>query len=291
MRHYFLTAREVARLTRILEPGILREALGPPAIAAETDQALLKCGFVLAEGKLLPIAGARLRRRAAADAAHPAGRARPQSGTASARPPLADPERAPRHRTARRSQGGGAVHGPDVRQGAGPPPRQPASRRRALALDPERDRLPRPLHSGLGAHRRADAVRHLPRVHRRRAHDRGDPRAEHAGARRTGGGRAGRHQPGRSPAVAPRAVPGDAAARHRQGTRRRPFRARRRDRAEGRTGARAVGGRDRDGLVAGAAPSAAVSRSRSSATSTTRRPSSTSPTPSSHRSGCACCWC
>jgi [protein-PII] uridylyltransferase len=57
MRHYFLTAREVARLTRILEPGILREALGPPAIAAETDPALLKCGFVLAEGQLLPIPG------------------------------------------------------------------------------------------------------------------------------------------------------------------------------------------------------------------------------------------
>ena len=57
MRHYFLTAREVARLTRILEPGILREALGPPAVAAETDPALLKCGFVLAEGKLLPMSG------------------------------------------------------------------------------------------------------------------------------------------------------------------------------------------------------------------------------------------
>ncbi len=57
MRHYFLTAREVARLTRILEPGILREALGPPAIAAETDPALLKCGFVLAEGQLLPVPG------------------------------------------------------------------------------------------------------------------------------------------------------------------------------------------------------------------------------------------
>ncbi len=57
MRHYFLTAREVARLTRILEPGILREALGPPAIAAETDQALLKAGFVLAEGQLLPVPG------------------------------------------------------------------------------------------------------------------------------------------------------------------------------------------------------------------------------------------
>jgi len=57
MRHYFLTAREVSRLTRILEPGILREALGPPAIAAETDPALLKNGLVLAEGKLLPFAG------------------------------------------------------------------------------------------------------------------------------------------------------------------------------------------------------------------------------------------
>ena len=57
MRHYFLTAREIARLTRILEPAILREALGPPAIAPETDQALLKCGFVLADGQLLPMPG------------------------------------------------------------------------------------------------------------------------------------------------------------------------------------------------------------------------------------------
>src|SRR5215469_7387724 len=57
MRHYFLTAREVSRLTRILEPGILREALGPPAIAAETDQPLLKCGFVLADGQLLAVPG------------------------------------------------------------------------------------------------------------------------------------------------------------------------------------------------------------------------------------------
>jgi [protein-PII] uridylyltransferase len=57
MRHYFLTAREIARLTRILEPAILRSALGPPAIEAETDAALLSAGFVLAEGKLLPISG------------------------------------------------------------------------------------------------------------------------------------------------------------------------------------------------------------------------------------------
>jgi [protein-PII] uridylyltransferase len=55
MRHYFLTAREISRLTRILEPAILREALGPPALAPETDQTLVRCGFVLAEGQLLPM--------------------------------------------------------------------------------------------------------------------------------------------------------------------------------------------------------------------------------------------
>ncbi|ABI61313.1 [protein-PII] uridylyltransferase [Granulibacter bethesdensis] len=54
MRHYFLTAREVLRLTRVLEPALIRAALGPPAIAAETDIALINAGFVLAEGKLLP---------------------------------------------------------------------------------------------------------------------------------------------------------------------------------------------------------------------------------------------
>ena len=57
MRHYFLNARDIARLTRILEPAILRAALGPPAIEAETDKALLDSGFVLAEGKLLPLTG------------------------------------------------------------------------------------------------------------------------------------------------------------------------------------------------------------------------------------------
>ena len=57
MRHYFLTARDIARLTRVLEPAILRAALGPPAIAAETDKALIAAGFVLAEGDLLPVPG------------------------------------------------------------------------------------------------------------------------------------------------------------------------------------------------------------------------------------------
>ncbi len=85
MRHYFLTAREIARLTRILEPAILRAALGPPALAAETDQALLTRGFVLAEGKLLPMPGRDFDAGADPDAAHPAGGARPRPGAASAR--------------------------------------------------------------------------------------------------------------------------------------------------------------------------------------------------------------
>jgi [protein-PII] uridylyltransferase len=57
MRHYFLTAREVIRLTRVLEPAILRAALGPPAVAVETDKTLIAAGFMLADGKLLPMPG------------------------------------------------------------------------------------------------------------------------------------------------------------------------------------------------------------------------------------------
>jgi [protein-PII] uridylyltransferase len=57
MRHYFLTVRTVMRLTRVLEPGLVRAALGSPAIEPETDKALFAAGFVLAEGRLLPIPG------------------------------------------------------------------------------------------------------------------------------------------------------------------------------------------------------------------------------------------
>jgi [protein-PII] uridylyltransferase len=53
MRHYFLTVREVTRLTHVLEPALVRAALGPPAIAPETDMALAADGFVLADGQLL----------------------------------------------------------------------------------------------------------------------------------------------------------------------------------------------------------------------------------------------
>ncbi len=53
MRHYFLVVREVARVTGVLEPALVRAALGPPAIAAETDAALVEAGFVLADNKIL----------------------------------------------------------------------------------------------------------------------------------------------------------------------------------------------------------------------------------------------
>jgi [protein-PII] uridylyltransferase len=53
MRHYFLVVREVARVTGVLEPALVRAALGPPAIAPETDAALVEAGFVLADGKIL----------------------------------------------------------------------------------------------------------------------------------------------------------------------------------------------------------------------------------------------
>ena len=57
MRHYFLTAREIMRLTHVLEPAIVRAALGPPAVTAETDPALIEAGFLLAGGQLLPMPG------------------------------------------------------------------------------------------------------------------------------------------------------------------------------------------------------------------------------------------
>ncbi len=57
MRHYFLTAREVMRLTHVLEPAVLREALGPPAHSAETDAAMAAAGFMLSDGQILPAPG------------------------------------------------------------------------------------------------------------------------------------------------------------------------------------------------------------------------------------------
>ena len=53
MRHYFLTAREVSRLTHVLEPALIRAALGPPAVQRETGADLTALGFLIADGKLL----------------------------------------------------------------------------------------------------------------------------------------------------------------------------------------------------------------------------------------------
>ena len=56
MRHYFLTVREVIRLTQVLEPALIRAAVGMPAVAAAGDDALLAAGFTLCDGMLLPVA-------------------------------------------------------------------------------------------------------------------------------------------------------------------------------------------------------------------------------------------
>ena len=53
MRHYFLTARDVVRLATVLDPAIVRAALGPPAVSPAADEALLRAGFILADGRLL----------------------------------------------------------------------------------------------------------------------------------------------------------------------------------------------------------------------------------------------
>ncbi len=54
MRHYFLTARDVTRLTLVLEPVVVRHTMGEPAVQVETDRALLEAGFVLADGQIMP---------------------------------------------------------------------------------------------------------------------------------------------------------------------------------------------------------------------------------------------
>jgi len=53
MKHLFLTARDVVRLTRLLEPAIERAALGPPAVLPTGDAALAQAGIALADGKVL----------------------------------------------------------------------------------------------------------------------------------------------------------------------------------------------------------------------------------------------
>jgi [protein-PII] uridylyltransferase len=53
MRHYFLTARDVARLSHVLEPELVRVARGTPAVVAATDEPLRQAGLMLADGQLI----------------------------------------------------------------------------------------------------------------------------------------------------------------------------------------------------------------------------------------------
>ncbi|NHN85522.1 [protein-PII] uridylyltransferase [Acetobacter musti] len=57
MRHYFLTVREVMRLTHVLEPTIMRVALGPAAHVMKADDAMRDAGFTLIDGQILPDRG------------------------------------------------------------------------------------------------------------------------------------------------------------------------------------------------------------------------------------------
>ncbi|MFQ3622365.1 MAG: [protein-PII] uridylyltransferase [Acetobacteraceae bacterium] len=52
MKHYFLTAREVRRLTLTIEPVVERAALGPPATNHDTPPAIAAQGFAVEGGKL-----------------------------------------------------------------------------------------------------------------------------------------------------------------------------------------------------------------------------------------------
>jgi [protein-PII] uridylyltransferase len=53
MKHLFLTTRDTVRLTRLLEPGIERAALGMPAVERGRDPALAAQGLAVADGKVL----------------------------------------------------------------------------------------------------------------------------------------------------------------------------------------------------------------------------------------------
>jgi [protein-PII] uridylyltransferase len=53
MKHLFLTARDVVRLSHLLEPAIERAALGAPAVQKAEEPALVAAGIAMADGKLI----------------------------------------------------------------------------------------------------------------------------------------------------------------------------------------------------------------------------------------------
>lgn len=58
MRHYFLTAREIMRLTHVLEPIVIRQLQGViTQVEEKPDQAMRDAGFTLLDGQILPDEG------------------------------------------------------------------------------------------------------------------------------------------------------------------------------------------------------------------------------------------
>ena len=132
-------------------------------------------------------------------------------------------------------------------------PRHPqlAPRPRAGAAVDERGGGVRPLRARFRPCRRADAVRHVPSLYRRRAHDPRDRTARADRAWRPQGGSSDRNRDHPRYRLAPGAVRRGAAPRHRQGARRGSFGPGRGGGEEAVPAARAVRGGNRDGRVAG----------------------------------------
>ena len=58
MRHYFLTVREIMRLTHVLEPIVIRQLQDATTqVEEKPDQAMRDAGFILLDGQILPDKG------------------------------------------------------------------------------------------------------------------------------------------------------------------------------------------------------------------------------------------
>ena len=131
-------------------------------------------------------------------------------------------------------------------------------RARAGAAAHERDRRARRVHPRIRAHRRDDAVQHVPPLHGGRAHHHLHLGTARHRDRAAGGIAAGGHRHPAARGEPPRPLYRAAVARHRQGPPARPFRGGRRDRrggvpapgpAAGRGGNRGLAGAQSPGDV------------------------------------------
>ena len=285
MKHYFLVAKDVGDLTAILSSALEeREAKPMPVLdrvvarfRPRPRRVVLESDDFVADHNRINIADA--------------GRVPARSGQPHPHlPPGAEAQsRVPSGRDARRDALAQADR-PDAARGQD---REPAvlrdphlGRRRGRAAPHERGGRARPLRARLRAHRRDDAVQHVPPLHGGRA-----PAALHRHPGRHRGGRQRRVRARQradedDPEAASRAaLCGAVPARHRQGPHRGSFDRRRAHRAALLPAARPLAGRDRHGGLAGRAAPGDVERSRSRATCPTARRSRISPPWCSRSSG------